>query len=194
MARPKHRQKRNGLRVAALIAVALVAAGLIWGGYTIREQKKGRQQAEKVLDAMKELIPGLGAETEGSGQMGRDPLAALSVESVDIIGCLEIPALDIEAPVMNKGNKGKYFVTWKSGSPVKGRFRLKGGRHDVFQNLSKANPGDKVIFTDIDGTRYVYQVTTQYHVKDWAKADNDLILCYTVDENTDFVLGCTLGE
>ena len=192
MTRSKQKKKRKGLQIAALAAIALAAAGLIWGGYTVREQNKGKQQAQSVLDAMKELIPGLGTGTEGSGQMGRDPLAALSVEGIDVVGCLEIPALDVTAPVMNKGTRGKYFVTWKSGSPVKGRFRLKGGRYDVFRKLAKANPGDKVFFTDIDGTRYAYEVTTQYHVKDWAKADNDLILCYTVDGDTDFVLGCTM--
>ena len=185
------KRRRKALWIAATIAVFLVAAGLIHGGYLIREQKAGEKQAQEVLEAMRTLIPGLGVETEGSGSMGRDPLAALSVKDTDVIGCLEIPALDIMTPVLTKKNHKDYFVTWVSGSPVKGRFRLKGDRHDVFQDLVKANPGDKVIFTDIDGTRYAYEVTTQYHVKDWAKADNDLILCYTVDENTDFVLGCT---
>ncbi len=184
-------KKRNAFWIAAIIALLLVAAGLFRGGYLIRGQKAAKKQAEDVLLTMQTLIPGLGTETEGSGTTGRDPLAALSVSDHDIVGCLEIPSLDIMAPVLTKKSRQEYFVTWKSGSPVKGKLRLQGGRKDVFRDLSKANPGDKVIFTDIDGVRYAYTVTTQYHLKDWAKADNDLMLCYTVDEKTDFVLGCT---
>ena len=50
--------------------------------------------------------------------------------------------------------------------------------------------GDKVAFTDIDGVRYNYIVTTQFHLKDWDEADQDLMLCYKTDDNTQFVLGC----
>lgn len=176
------------------IAVILIAVGLLRGGYLIREQKKGKKEAQEVIEVMKTLIPGLGTENESSGSLGRDPLAVLSVNDTDVVGCLEIPTLDVTAPVLNKKNKKSYCITWVSGSPVKGEFRLSGGRHDIYRNLAAANPGDKVFFTDIDGTCYVYEVTTQYHLKDWAKADNDLLLCYPVDENTDFVLGCTLRD
>ena len=187
----KKEKTRRVFWIAAIIAVLLVAAGLLRGGYLIRQQKEAKKQAQDVLETMRTLIPGLGEKKEGSGTTGRDPLVTLSVDDHDIVGCLEIPALDIMAPVLTKKSRQEYFVTWKSGSPVKGKLRLQGGRKDVFRDLSKANPGDKVIFTDIDGVRYAYTVTTQYHLKDWAKADNDLMLCYTVDEKTDFVLGCT---
>ena len=187
----KKRHIKKGLWIAAIVAVLLVAAGLMRGGYLVKQQRAVKGQAQEVLEAMTTLIPGLGTETEGSGTMGRDPLASLSIHDNDIVGCLEIPSLDLTAPVLAKGSKKAYFVTWKSGSPVKGKLRLQGGHKDIFADLVKAKPGDKVIFTDIDGVRYVYDVTTQYHLKAWAKADNDLILSYTVDENTDFVLGCT---
>ena len=187
----KSKKKHNGRWIAAVIAALLVAAGLMYGGYLVREERETRKEADDVLDSMKILIPGLGEKMEASGNQGRDPLAVLSVNENDIVGCLQIPSLDIMAPVLAKGSKKEYFVTWKSGSPVKGRLRLQGSHSDIFRGLSKAKPGDKVIFTDVDGVRYAYTVTTQYHLKDWAKGDNDLLLCYTVDENTDFVLGCT---
>ncbi len=180
--------------IVGIIAIVLVVVGLLRGGYLFQEQKKSEKQTQEVLESMKTLIPGLGTETESSGTMGRDPLVALSVNGTDVVGCLEIPALDVTAPVLTKKNKKPYCVTWVSGSPVKGKLRIEGGRRDIFRRLSKANPGDKVLFTDIDGTRYAYEVTTQYHLKDWAKADNDLLLCYTVNEDTDFVLGCTYED
>ena len=69
-----------------------------------------------------------------------------------------------------------------------------GGSGDVFSRLSKGKPGERVIFTDMDGVRYEYTITTQFHLKDWAKADNDLMLCYKTDSDTKFVLGCTKAD
>lgn len=143
---------------------------------------------------MENVIPGLSDPIDTSevttGQ-GRDPLISLSIEGVDIIGCLDIPALDLRVPVTAKDIEIPFFVTWVSGSPVKGKFRLIGGHEDAFRKLAKAKPGDRVIFTDVDGVHYVYEVTTQYHLKDWAEATNDLLLCYPSDDQTDFVVGCT---
>jgi LPXTG-site transpeptidase (sortase) family protein len=110
---------------------------------------------------------------------------------VDIVGCLEIPSIDLRAPVTVKGAQQEGFATWLGGSPVKGRFSIIGGRDDVFRKLAKAKPGDRVMFTDIDGVRYVYEVTTQYHLKEWDKGDNDLMICFDSDSQTRFVLGCT---
>ena len=153
--------------------------------------KQTGSQAEAVLKQMEVMIPGLGQETETSGGVGQDPLASFSIEGIDIVGCLEIPSLDIMVPVTGKGLEQTSFVTWVSGSPVKGTFRLTGGREDVFRNLAKTKPGDRVVFTDIDGVRYEYEVTTQYHLKEWAEATNDLLLCTPSDDQTDFVVGCT---
>ena len=56
-------------------------------------------------------------------------------------------------------------------------------------------PGDKVAFTDIDGVRYEYEVTTQYHLKKWDQGENELQLCYeTTDDDTYFVVGCGVTQ
>ncbi len=185
---------RSKGRLVTVLLVLLLAIIVACGWYIFRYRRDSDRQAREVVKELKTLIPGLGTETKGSGSPGRDPLVSQAVYGHDVVGCLEIPALDMTVPVLDKDEGGRGFATWISGSPVKGKFRLKGGRHDAFKKLAKANPGDKVLFTDIDGTRYAYEVTTQYHIKDWDKADNDLILCYTVDENTDFVLGCTFVD
>ncbi|MBQ9015958.1 MAG: sortase [Firmicutes bacterium] len=179
------------------LIILLVAAVFAFGAYFFTHMKSSNAEAEAVLSSMEQLIPGFGLEIDpddvlpGTSSGGDGSLMALSVNDKDIVGCLEIPALDVRAPIMDKGSEEPYFVTWVSGSPAKGPFRLKGGREDVFRRLAKAKPADKVIFTDIDGNRYTYEVTTQYHLKDWAEATNDLLLCYPSDDQTDFVVGCT---
>ena len=106
----KKRITKKSLWIAAIIAVLLVAVGLMRGGYLVKQQRAAKGQAQDVLDTMKTLIPGLGTETEGSGTMGREPLASLSVHENDIVGCLEIPSLDLTAPVLSKGGKKAYFT------------------------------------------------------------------------------------
>ena len=184
-------ENNRKIPITRAVLVLLLVAALGFAGYRISQIKHAGQDAEAVLDVMYNLIPGLGVDTGVSTGRGRDPLAALSINEIDIVGCIEIPALNIMVPVTAQGYDRDGFITQVSGSPVKGKFRLKGNREDVFRDLTDAQPGDKVVFTDIDGVRYTYAVVTQFHLKNWDEADNDLMLCYDTDSQTQFVLGCT---
>ena len=175
-----------------IIVIALAAAAvLIWACCRFCMDKMIDNRVQTVLTKMEAMIPGLGDDSGQTGA-GRDPLAAISIDGVDIVGCLEIPSLDVKVPVTGKNINERGFATWVSGSPVKGTFRISGSRSDVFSDLADAKPGTEVAFTDIDDIRYKYKVTTQYHLKDWDEADNDLLLCYESDKKTDFVLGCMI--
>lgn len=177
-----------------LIAFLLVVAAAAYFGYSFYQTRVGTSRADKILETMKEVIPDLGVDTGTSTGQGRDPLAQLEIDGMNIVGCIEVPSIDIMAPVLAKGHEEKGFVSVESGSPVKGKFKLTGGRNDIFTKLEKARPGDIVAFTDIDGVRYNYRVLTQFHLKEWDEADNDLMLCYETDGSTEFVLGCMYSE
>ena len=167
-----------------------MAAAGVWACCHFCMDKKGGKEVDEVVASMDRLIPGLSGGNRQNTGNGRDPLAALSIDGLDVVGCLEVPTLDIKVPVLSKGVKKDGFVTWESGSPVSGAFRLTGDRNGVFRDIDDADPGAQVYFTDIDGVCYSYKVSTQYHLKDWSEADNDLLLCYRVDDDTVFVLGC----
>lgn len=180
--------------VISLIAVVLIIAAAAFCGYRYLQLEKASRQAEEVMETLRSVIPDFGIDTDSSSGQGRDPLPALVIDDKSIVGCIEIPSIDLMAPVTAAGYDAEGFATVLGGSPVKGRFRIRGGRDDVFRKISKAQPGDRVAFTDIDGIRYRYRVTTQFHLKDWDEADNDLMLCYRTDDKTVFVLGCTADQ
>ena len=181
----------NKTKKIFILIIALAAAVvLIWAGCRFYMEKQADSRSREVLDKMETLIPGMTGDEDFTSEAGRDPLAALSIDGIDIVGCLEIPSLSLKTPVTGKNTDERGFITWISGSPVKGKFRLSGSSRDVFRDLTDAKPGAEVLFTDVDGIKYRYKVTTQYHLKNWDKADNDLLLCYESDKNTDFVLGC----
>lgn len=184
----------RGRHTAILIILLIVVTAAAYSGYRYFQLKSATAHADAVLDTLRTVIPGLGEDSGMSTGQGRDPLPSLIVDEKDIVGCIEIPSIDLMAPVTAQGQEEEGFATIVSGSPVKGKLRLTGNRHDVFRKISRAKPGDKVAFTDIDGVRYNYTVTTQFHLKDWDEADNDLMLCYESDEQTDFVLGCSASE
>lgn len=176
--------------VTALIVIAAIGFAV----FRFVNIKQGGQQADEVLDRMKQLIPGLGVDTGVSTGSGKEQLSVITIQGIDIVGCVEIPALDIMVPVTAEGNEQAGFVTYVSGSPVSGELRLKGSREDIFNSLASAKPGDNVAFTDVEGVRYNYRVTTQYHLKSWDESDDDLMLCYPTDSKTDFVVGCKVAQ
>ena len=181
-------------RILKISILLLIIAAIGYGGYTYYQIQQSGKHASEVLNTMKNIIPNLGVDTGMSKGLGRDPLPVISIDQIDIAGCIEVPSIDLMAPVTAEGYEEEGFATIVSGSPVKGNFKLRGGRDDVFRKLSKAKPGDTVAFTDVDGVRYNYRVLTQFHLKEWDEADNDLMLCYQTDDNTEFVLGCMYAE
>ena len=181
-------------RILKISILLLIIAAIGYGGYTYYQIQQSGKHASEVLNTMKNIIPNLGVDTGVSKGLGRDPLPVISIDQIDIAGCIEVPSIDLMAPVTAEGYEEEGFATIDSGSPVKGNFKLTGGRDDVFRKLSKAKPGDLVAFTDVDGVRYNYRVLTQFHLKEWDEADQDLMLCYRTDEQTQFVLGCKQAD
>ena len=177
--------------VVKLIAALLLITAVGYCGYKFYQLHTGSQHAESVLETMKSVIPNLGVDTGESTGRGRDPLPELVIDDKPIVGCLEVPAIDVMAPVTVPDYGESGFATMIGGSPVKGNFQIEGSHDDIFSDLSKLKPGDTAAFTDIDGVRYNYRVTTQFHLKDWDEADQDLMLCFRIDNDTMFVVVCT---
>ncbi len=173
-----------------ILAVLIIVAAVGLAAFLLMPKKQSNAESEAAIAAMEEVIPYFGTTEQISG-MGRDPLGVINVQDVDIVGGLEIPSLDLRTPVTVEDGDRAYFATLDKGSPVKGKFRIRGGRYDVFSRLTKAKPGAKVSFTDVDGIRYDYTVTTQFHMKNWDDPEYDLMLLYEVDDDTSFVLACT---
>ncbi len=183
----------TGNRVVKLVAVLVIVAAVTCFGYSFYETRMGTKRADRILETMKEVIPNLGVDT-GTTAQGRDPLPQVEIDGLPVVGCIEVPSIEIMAPVITKGHSEEGFAAIESGSPVKGHLKLLGGKNDIFRKLENARPGDTVAFTDIDGVRYNYRVLTQFHLKEWDEADQDLMLCYQADDKTQFVLGCKLAD
>ena len=173
--------------VIVLIVIITVIAAIFWSR-AVKIEKAG-DEADRVLESMYELVPGLSDDSYADSGEGKDPLPAVTINGIDIIGCLKVPSLDLIVPVTAKSEARTGFAAYLDGSAVKGKLRLTGERDDVFRKIQRLRPGDKASFTDMDGVRYTYSVLTQFHLKNWDEADYDLMLCYESDDKTMFVVG-----
>ena len=73
-----------------------------YAGYSYYAGHRGERKAQETIETLKTMIPGLGVDNDVVTGLGRDPLAYLSIDGVDIVGVIEIPSLDIMAPVMGQ--------------------------------------------------------------------------------------------
>ena len=170
------------------LGAALLAAALALFGWNLRQADAAARAAERMMPALMQQIQQAG-ETPVAVPPG-EALPALQVDGHDCIGCLSIPALGLELPVLADWDDRllkiapcRYTGTVRSEDLV-----LMGHNYKVhFGPISRLKSGDAVVFTDMDG------VTTYYHV-----VSRDVLPPDAVEEMTagDFDLTlftCTYG-
>ncbi len=134
----------------------LIAAALLLVLYNLQE---GEQAAASSNIALKKIDRYL--EEPGSGQNQQTELPVCEIDGIHYIGTLEIPARELELPVISEWSYSnlKKAVCRYQGSPYTGNLIIAGHnyrRH--FSGLTKLAIGDDIAFTDMNGNRFSYQV------------------------------------
>lgn len=159
--------KRLGNAFLALGAV-LIFAALAFFAYNCWEDNKAGQASAQRLSELMEHIP---ESTAGTGSETLPPEETLSAEACVMrevtidgkayIGYLSIPSLELELPILSQWSYEnletapcRYTGTMKGEDLV----LLAHNYPNHFGKLSKLEPGDEVIFTDMDGVLYRYHV------------------------------------
>lgn len=122
-----------------------------------QEPTTGQQSGEQ---SGQQDIPNLSLPAV-QGQVSRRPMAEIEIDGVAYIGYVEIPALELKLPVISESSEDlldiapcRYFGTVYQKNFVIGGHRYR--RH--FRKLYTLEYGDSVIFTDVTGQSYHYQV------------------------------------
>ena len=103
-------QERGGKKIRIIAGLILLAL-LVFAGWRVYSGLSGSGKADRVMKKLYEIVPDLDIDTGESKGAGSDPLAAISIEGVDIVGVIEIPSLDIIAPVTGKNFSEEYFAS-----------------------------------------------------------------------------------
>ena len=160
-------KKKKGMLLMS-VGPLLIIGGMGVLFYNNWDNTRAEKAAEEVLvqieqqSVEKEETEVIEPEAEEVEEEIDTTMGLVEVDGFSYIGEVIIPAFDINLPVMNsvtsEGLKiapGRYEGNYKENSLIIAAHNYQ--RH--FGNIKYLSPGDEVIFADVDGTEYYYEVS-----------------------------------
>lgn len=170
--------KRRGKAGTIFITAGslLLAAALLLVGYNLVDEYRAGQTANHVLEALQKQMP----ETPSDDMQTPDDAASeqmelpdyvlnpdmemptQEIEGNDFIGVLEIPSLGLSLPVMSEWSypKLKLAPCRYHGSAYTGSLTIAAHNYRThFGRVREAAVGTQVLFTDVKGRRFSYEVS-----------------------------------
>lgn len=159
-------RKQRGL-LSITIGLLLIAAALFLVSYNLYDELRAEQaarQAVNKLDASTNQEPLASDERTVIPDYVLSPNMEMPVETIngiDFIGVLRIPALELELPVISEWNYPnlKTAPCRYSGSAYLNNLIICGHNYTShFGRLKTLSEGDIATFTDIDGNVFIYKM------------------------------------
>lgn len=162
------------------LGTVLVLAAVLLFGYNQWEDFYAGRQAETLLAEMDKIIPEL-PEVELTPSLqpddaDPDAMPVALIDGYEYIGRVSIPAIQRDLPVMADWDyqRLKKAPCRHAGSTRTDDLVIAGHNYKRhFGNLKQLQPGDAVLFTEIDGTVHPYEVSS---VEIIPRESGDLVL------------------
>ena len=153
------KHKGKGLIFTGLL---LIAAALFLTGYNLFDQMRAQRSAAQAAAQLAERLPQT-RQTDVPDYLltPEMEMPVETIDGVDYVGVLRIPALALELPVINQWSYPllKIAPCRYSGSAYQNNLVLCAHNYaSHFGNLKNLHIGDAVTFTDMDGNLFAYQV------------------------------------
>lgn len=169
--------KRNILSITfTFLGIAMVISALVLVGYNFYESKQAETISKTILQQIIEKIPETPEKTEAeldyvSKQNDKSnsqnannqcvTMPTINVYNYEYIGYIEIPGLGLSLPVINNSNQFNLNIAPCRfyGSAYLDNMVI--GAHNFsshFGNIDSLSFGESVIFTDVDGNVFNYEV------------------------------------
>ena len=153
------KRKGKGLIFTGLL---LIAAALFLTGYNLFDQMRAQRSAAQAAAQLAERLPQT-TQTDVPDYLltPEMEMPVETIDGVDYVGVLRIPALALELPVINQWSYPllKIAPCRYSGSAYQNNLVLCAHNYaSHFGNLKNLHIGDAVTFTDMDGNLFTYQV------------------------------------
>ena len=162
----KNSRKQEGLLLIT-IGLLLIAAALFLVSYNLYDELRAEQSARQAvnkLEASTNQEPLASDERTVIPDYVLSPNMEMPVETIngiDFIGVLRIPALELELPIISEWNYPnlKTAPCRYSGSAYLNNLILCGHNYaSHFGRLKTLSEGDIATFTDIDGNVFIYKM------------------------------------
>lgn len=176
----KNSRKQEGLLLIT-IGLLLIAAALFLVSYNLYDELRAEQSARQAVTQLDAYLPAEAAPEAPSDSTGdQEPLVSdertvipdyvlspnmempvETINGIDFIGVLRIPALELELPIISEWNYPnlKSAPCRYSGSAYLNNLILCGHNYaSHFGSLKTLSEGDIATFTDIDGNVFIYKM------------------------------------
>ena len=176
----KNSRKQEGLLLIT-IGLLLIAAALFLVSYNLYDELRAEQSARQAVTQLDAYLPAEAAPEASSDSAGdQEPLVSdertvipdyvlspnmempvETINGIDFIGVLRIPALELELPVISEWNYPnlKTAPCRYSGSAYLNNLIICGHNYTShFGTLKNLWEGDIATFTDIDGNVFIYKM------------------------------------
>lgn len=168
----KNSRKQEGLLLIT-IGLLLIAAALFLASYNLYDELRAEQSARQAVTQLDAYLPAEAAPEAPSDSAGDrtvipdyvlSPNMEMPVETIngiDFIGVLRIPALELELPIISEWNYPnlKTAPCRYSGSAYLNNLIICGHNYTShFGTLKNLWEGDIATFTDIDGNVFIYKM------------------------------------
>lgn len=179
----KNSRKQEGLLLIT-IGLLLIAAALFLVSYNLYDELRAEQSARQAVTQLDAYLPAEAASEAPSDSAGdQEPLVSdertvipdyvlspnmempvETINGIDFIGVLRIPALELELPIISEWNYPnlKTAPCRYSGSAYLNNLIICGHNYTShFGTLKNLWEGDIATFTDMDGNVFTYKMVEQ---------------------------------
>lgn len=147
--------KRKAGMLCIILGTVLILAALSLLLFNHLEATQAKDSAEEVVSQLETAVP-TPSETQDDTEM-----TVKEIDGYDYIGYLSIPVLGLELPVMNEWDYARLRISpcRYSGSTKTNHLVICAHNYDShFGRLKTLSPGDEILFTDMDGVTWQYEV------------------------------------
>jgi sortase A len=146
--------------VGVCLLIVAMATLALWRWNIDRSEKR----SQYYVDTLQALIP---QPQNAVPEERRDnTMSVLSVDGTDFAGVIELPRYESVLPVCADWGKASQYPCRFSGSIYNSTMQIgattQKGQYDFYRELSV---GDQVIYTDVEGNRYTFSITSLRYEK-----------------------------
>lgn len=173
-------------KILFIIGIVLIIIAGILAIYYASEEKRSSYSSKKAFEKLIKVVSKENDEIKTSD----NGFEYIVIDGIEYIGYIEIPTLNLELPITNgysyaslKKSPALYYGTISNNLVICGH-----SYKSHFGYLYELKKGDKVIFTDVRGNKYIYKVELieelkPYDVEKMIESDFDLTL-YTCTKDS----------
>lgn len=160
----KRERKLVPQKICMILGAGLLVAAFITLAFWRWNISHSAKQAENYVNTLQMLIPE--PQDAALEERSDNTMSVLSIGGTDFVGIMEMPRYELVLPVCaNWGETVKYPCHF-SGSIYDGTMQIgattQKGQYDFYREISI---GDVIIYTDMEGNRYSFEVAAMRYEK-----------------------------